>query len=123
MRRWPVVMDRIPEEREMDLQEQMTAGVLVEFLTDEEQVVGQTALAGWRGRPLPAVGDTVVCSARGPNGQPGRRLRGRVVARYFDLQQDDHGCPVVWARLEVRVDTPRPRYPRRPGGPIGFSAN
>lgn len=103
----------------MDLRECLAAGVLVEFLEDQERVVARAVFEGWRGRPLPAVGDTLVCPVKPPGAHQARSWRGVVMARHFEVQTDEQGCPVVWVRLEVR----QRRQAARHRDPISFSNN
>jgi hypothetical protein len=86
-----------------ELKEAMTAGVYVEFVDDVGRLVGEAVYTDWRGRPLPAVGDTL-CSmvGRGPRSRA-RRVCGRVTARHFETQFEDDGSPCVWARLTVEA--------------------
>jgi hypothetical protein len=95
-----------------ELQESMTAGVLVEFYDPLGNTVGQAVFTGWRGRPLPAVGDTMCCTVHSTATGRREKLCGRVLSRHFELQQEE-GQPCVWARLIAET---------RPAGETGRTA-
>lgn len=92
-----------------DLREATAAGVWMDFRDAAGHSLGQAVFADWRGKPLPAVGDTVV---HGPPERPGREpLRGRVVSRSFDVQRSPEGHSEVWAYLVIQQGAPS-RNPR-----------
>lgn len=109
---------------ETDLREAMTSGVLVEFCDERGNCVGQSVYLDWRGRPLPAVGDTLTCGAPGSSGG-GRKLSGRVSSRVFDVQRDEHGAVSVWVRLVVDISprAARRAAPMKPHRSVVFSDN
>jgi hypothetical protein len=84
------------------LQKAMTAGVFVEFHDALGHSVGQAVFTDWHGRPLPAVGDLLRCSAHCPATGRRRKLSGRVVSRQFDVQNADE-TPCVWVRLSLEI--------------------
>ena len=108
---------------ETDLREAMTAGVLVEFFDAWGNTVGQAVFTGWRGRPVPAVGDRLSCEARPVSGGALRKMYGRVRARSFQLQRDDDDQPCVWCRLELDALDARPARRRKFRHPIHFFTN
>jgi hypothetical protein len=82
-----------------DLRETMTAGVWMEFRNAAGHSLGQAVFSDWRGKPLPAVGDTVVHPRpEQPDAPP---LRGEVVSRTFDVQLSANGESEVWAYLVI----------------------
>lgn len=105
-----------------ELKEAMTSGVFVEFRDAQGNTVGQGVFTGWRGRPLPAVGDTMCCTVQGAASGRQEKLCGRVVSRHFELQWDEEET-CVWARLvlEARAPDAHGRCSARPRA--RFSAN
>jgi len=105
------------------MKEAMTSGVLVDFQDQRGNTIGQSVYTDWRGRPVPCVGDSMVCDVR--DAASGRLLkrRGWVVGRHFDVQNDDAGRPCVWVRLVLKPATSDASHglPRRLR--IAFSAN
>ena len=85
-----------------ELQVAMTAGVFVEFHDRQGNTVGQAVFAGWQGRPIPGVGDTMCCSAQSPTSGRREKLVGQVTSRHFELQHAD-GEPCVRVRLALTV--------------------
>lgn len=101
------------------LMQAMTAGVFVEFHDGQGHSVGQAIFTDWQGRPLPAVGDWLQCAAHCPaSGRP-RKLAGRVISRWFELQHEGES-PCVWVRLDLQVGERSSGRPRRPAS---FSEN
>lgn len=103
------------------LESAMTAGVFVEFHDPAGNTLGQSVFTDWQRRPLPEVGDEFCCTTISPISRKAKKLRGSVVARHFEVQQDQQSNePSVWVRLSVvvtsgvsrRVD--RPARVRRP---------
>jgi len=86
-----------------ELREAMTSGVLVEFHDAQDKLLGQAVYTDWRGRPVPAVGDMLASSVRTAGAAEPVSMRGRVVARHFQLQAEADGTPSVWVRLVVAV--------------------
>jgi len=93
---------------ETHLKEAMTAGVVVEIHNAVGEFIGQAVFFDYRGRPLPAVGDTLSCHVVSFTSGRRERIVGRVRTRHFDLQQQDDGQPCVWARLEVEQTQAKP---------------
>jgi hypothetical protein len=60
-----------------------------------------------------------MCLTTSPGGADRRKLQGRVIARYFEIQNADGGTQQVWVRLEVEVAS-SPIVPRRQ---VRFSKN
>lgn len=88
------------------LRESLTAGVFVEFLDAGGNCQGQAVFVDWRGRPLPAAGDTLSAQVVSPSDGQSVTLCGRVLRRHFELQRDEEGRAEVWVRLEVRTAAP-----------------
>jgi hypothetical protein len=86
-----------------ELREAMTSGVLVEFQDAQGNLLGQVVYTDWRGRPVPALGDTLASPASAAPHTDSIPLHGRVVARHFQLQAEEDGTPCVWVRLVVAV--------------------
>lgn len=86
-----------------ELREAMTSGVLVEFHDTRGKLLGQVVYTDWRGRPVPALGDTLASPASATAHADSVPMRGRVVARHFQLQAEEDGTPCVWVRLVVAV--------------------
>ncbi len=86
-----------------ELMEAMAAGVFVEVRDLRGNTLGQAVFADWRGRPLPAVGDTLCCTLQGTGARGPRQVRGAVVARQFDVQLDDRGETCVWVLIVVEL--------------------
>ena len=105
---------------ETHLKEAMTAGLLVEVYNAAGEYIGQAVFFDYRGRPVPAVGDTMSCHIDSFVSGRREKVIGLVRTRHFDVQQQDDGQPSVWARLEVEqtevTKKPARRAPR-------FSAN
>ena len=89
-----------------ELQEAMTSGVFVEFLDAAGNMIGQALFADWRGRPVPAVGDTLACDAASLAPACASKLIGRVLARQFEVQHEPDGTPCVWVRLTIAACAP-----------------
>lgn len=105
-----------------DLQEAMTAGVYVEFRDAQGHTVGEAVFTDWRGRPLPAVGDTMCCSTRSTISGRLEKLRGRVLSRHFELQHDEEQ-PCVWARLVLQTISAAEMARSRNSRHLRFSTN
>lgn len=86
---------------ETHLKEAMTAGLLVEVHNPAGEYIGQAVFFDYRGRPVPAVGDTMSCQIVSFISGRREKVVGLVRSRHFDVQQQDDGQPSVWARLEV----------------------
>ncbi|MBX3413419.1 MAG: hypothetical protein KF708_12085 [Pirellulales bacterium] len=98
---------------ETHLKEAMTAGLLVEILDPTGQYIGQAVFFDYRGRPVPAVGDTMSCQIVSFVSGRREKIVGLVRTRHFDVQQQDDGQPCVWARLEVEQTEVTKKPPRR----------
>ncbi|MDZ4780384.1 MAG: hypothetical protein SGJ19_09040 [Planctomycetia bacterium] len=101
------------------LAEAMAAGVYVEARDPAGHTIGQAVFTAWQGRPLPQVGDTMICPVLSPGYGP-RKLAGEVSERRFEIQTDADGNPEVWVSMIVTVDesresefTPRVRGAKR----------
>jgi len=91
---------------ETHLKESMTAGVVVEIHDGRGEFLGQAVFFDYRGRPLPAVGDTLRCEFVSFATGREEQVLARVRSRHFDVQRQDNGEPCVWARLDVeQVET------------------
>ena len=110
---------------ETELKEAMASGVFVEFQDAQGNSVGQAVYLDWRGRPLPAVGDTICSSVQRPGGTRTTKVSGRVRSRQFDVQIDTAGGTSVWVRLVADVvDRASPARPPQPlAFRVSFSAN
>jgi hypothetical protein len=86
---------------ETDLREAMTSGVFVEFCDERGNCVAQSVYLDWHDRPVPAVGDSLACSATDSTTGRNRSFSGRVRSRHFDVQRDEAGVVSVWVRLVV----------------------
>jgi hypothetical protein len=84
---------------ETRLKEAMTSGVLIEVRDAGDNSLGQSVHVDWRGRPVPAVGDTLACDAVCPASGRAQRVVGRVRARHFDVQREEGGGTCVWVRV------------------------
>lgn len=94
-----------PRQPRSRLAEAMTAGVYVEALDDTGLILGQAVFTAWQGRPLPEVGETLVCPLNSP--EHGRRkVAGEVQSRRFEIQCDESGAPEVWVSMTIVVDEP-----------------
>lgn len=112
--------DREIEEMETPLHEAMTSGVLVDVRDADGNSVAQAVYFDWRGRPVPAVGDSMSCDGFSlSDGRP-QRIVGRVRERQFDVQMDELGEVCVWVRV-VLVMHEAPRAAKL--GRMAFSAN
>lgn len=98
---------------ETHLAEAMTAGVLIEIHNAAGEFIGQAVFFDYRGRPLPAVGDSLSCQFVSFVSGRRERVVGRVRTRHFDLQQQEDGKPCVWARLEIEQTEGTRQKPRR----------
>ncbi len=110
-----------------ELQEAMTSGVLVEFRDAAGKTLAHAVFTDWRGRPVPIIGDAVTSDAIASaqptaSGSNTARLKGCVIDRQFELQQEADGSPSVWVRLIVETGRipVRPKPTRRA---IEFSQN
>jgi len=106
-----------------ELREAMTSGVLVEFQDAQGNLLGQVVYTDWRGRPVPGLGDTLTSPASAAKNAASVTLRGRVVARHFQLQADEDGAPCVWVRLVVAVASKSASRAEGPTRGICFSQN
>lgn len=106
-----------------ELREAMTSGVLVEFHDEQDKLLGQVVYTNWRGRPVPALGDTLSSPVGVTTGATLTALRGRVVARHFQLQNEEDGTPCVWVRLVVAVQSKAASRAANAGRGICFSQN
>jgi hypothetical protein len=106
-----------------ELREAMTSGVLVEFQDAQGNLLGQAVYTDWRGRPVPGLGDTLASPAVAAKHAGSVALRGRVVARHFQLQSDEAGAPCVWVRLVVAVPSKSANRHEGPTAGIRFSQN
>lgn len=105
----------VNEER-TELQQAMASGVYVEFCDQDGHTAGQAVYADWNGRPVPDVGDTVLCTEDSPSA---RKLSGKVTQRQFEVTVDDDGSTCVWVHLLVEIGKPARK---RAGGKV-FSMN
>lgn len=85
------------------LAEAMTAGVYVEARDRAGHTIGQSVFTAWQGRPLPQVGETLICALNSPE-QRRRKVAGEVTERRFEFQADSHGNPEVWVTMVLLVD-------------------
>ncbi len=91
--------------RRTRLAEAMASGVYVEAQDQAGNTVGQAVFTAWQGRPLPQVGETLVCPLNSP--EHGRRkIAGEVTERRFEIQCDEAGNPEVWVSVIILVDEP-----------------
>jgi len=104
-----------------ELQEAMTSGVYVEFRDVAGNTTGQALYTDWRGRPVPAVGDAMVCDVQAPTDSTVGKLVGCVIARQFEVQRELDGSPSVWVRLVVETNTGEPPSATRRA--LSFSRN
>jgi hypothetical protein len=99
------------------LAEAMTAGVYVEARDRAGHTIGQTVFTAWQGRPLPQVGETLICPLN--TAEHGRRkVAGDVVERRFEIQTDTEGHPEVWVSMVVLVED-NDDAPAMPRGAVG----
>ena len=111
---------------ETDLREAIVSGVFVEFCDQNGNCVAQSVYLDWSGRPVPAVGDELSCSAASAASGRLTSFSGSVRTRHFDVQRDAQGSVSVYVRLVVDL-TPSASSTRKPSlpryAPGMFSAN
>lgn len=100
--------------------ETLASGVLVEFLDQQGNLVGQAMYPQWNGQALPAIGDVVSSVAHCHADGRSRKLVGRVEQRHFDLQRSEQDETCIWVRLAVRLAAGPSRGGRRA---VQFSLN
>jgi hypothetical protein len=111
-------------EMKTELHEAMAAGVFVEVRDAADNTLARAVYVDWRGRPVPAVGDQMICDA--VSVATGRRERhcGRVRARRFDVQTEANGGAAVWVHVVLdREAAPVKAAPSQRRCRIPFSAN
>lgn len=91
------------EIRDVGQANRKVAGVFIEYRDCLGNTLGQAVYFDWLECPLPDRGDSLACLTNSPNGTDRRKLHGRVIARHFDVQVDEHGAEQVWVRLEVEI--------------------
>lgn len=104
---------------ETPLHEAMTSGVLVDVRDAKGNSVAQAVYFDWRGRPVPAVGDSMSCDGVSLADGRKERIHGRVRERQFDVQVDELGEVSVWVRVVLMMHN----APRRKPSRLVFSAN
>ncbi len=89
--------------RRARLAEAMASGVYVEAQDQAGNTVGQAVFTAWQGRPLPQVGEMLVCPLNSlEHGR--RKIAGEVTERRFEIQCDEAGNPEIWVSMIILVE-------------------
>ena len=92
--------------------EALASSVFVEFFDVLGNSLAQAAFLQWRGKPVPAVGDSVCCAVAQSEKGRAAKMTGRVLCRHFEVQTSASGAPSVLVRLTVDVSDPATKSER-----------